>query len=73
MGSRPGLRVVKVMRPEFSARVFDVIRPADGRYNRLTQQRGDGREGGVSLRGVDGTRPMGMPGVGHVMSSHPRL
>ena len=29
MGSRPGLRVVKVMRPRFSARVFDVIRPAD--------------------------------------------
>ena len=28
---------------------------------------------GVSLRGVDGTRPRGMPGVGHVMSSHPRL
>ena len=48
MGSRPGLRVVKVMRPEFSARVFDVIRPADGRYNQLTQQRRDGREGGVS-------------------------
>ena len=48
MGSRPGLRVVKVMRPEFSARAFDVIRPADGRYNQLTQQRRDGREGGVS-------------------------
>ena len=31
MGSRPGLRVVKVMRPEFSVCVFDVIRPADGR------------------------------------------
>ena len=31
MGSRPGLRVVKVMRPKFSVRVFDVIRPADGR------------------------------------------
>ena len=31
MGSRPGLRVVKVMRPEFSVRVFDVIRLADGR------------------------------------------
>ena len=41
-------------------------------YNQLTQQRRDGR-GGVSLRGVDGTRPMGMPGVGHVMSSRPRL
>ena len=27
---------------------FDVIRPADGRYNQLTQQRQDGREGGVS-------------------------
>ena len=27
---------------------FDVIRPADGRYNQLTQQRHDGREGGVS-------------------------
>ena len=53
-------------------RVFDVIRPADGRYNHLTQQRRDGREGGVS-RGVDETRPMGMPGVGHVMSSRPRL
>ena len=51
---------------------FDVIRPADGRYNQLTQQRRDGREGGVS-KGVDGTRPMGMPGVGHVMSSLPRL
>ena len=48
-GSRPGLRVVKVMRPEFSVRArFDVIRPADGRYNQLTQQRRDGREGGVS-------------------------
>ena len=31
MGSRPGLRVVKVMRPDFSARAFDVIRPADGK------------------------------------------
>ena len=31
MGSRPGLGVVKVMRPGFSARMFDVIRPADGR------------------------------------------
>ena len=31
MGSRLGLRVVKVMRPKFSVRVFDVIRPADGR------------------------------------------
>ena len=51
---------------------FDVIRPADGRYNQLTQQRRDGREGGVS-REVDGTRPMGMLGVGHVMSSRPRL
>ena len=29
MGSRPGLRVVKVMRPKFSAHVFDVIKPAD--------------------------------------------
>ena len=48
MGSRPGLRVVKVMRPKFSACAFDVIRPADGRYNQLTQQRRDGREGGVS-------------------------
>ena len=48
MGSRPGLRVVKVMRPEFSVRVFDVIRPADGKYNQLTQQRRGGREGGVS-------------------------
>ena len=48
MGSRPGLRVVKVMRPEFSARAFDVIRPADGRYNQLMEQRRDGREGGVS-------------------------
>ena len=37
MGSRPGLRVVKVMRPGFSARAFDVIRPADGRYNQLTR------------------------------------
>ena len=27
---------------------FDVIRPADGRYNQLAQQRHDGREGGVS-------------------------
>ena len=55
MGSRPGLRVVKVLRPEFSARgCFDVIRPADGRYNQLTQQRRDGRKGGVS-KGVDGT------------------
>ena len=53
---------------------FDVIRPADGRYNQLTQQRRGGREGGgVSKRGVDGTRPMGMPGVDHVMSSRPRL
>ena len=43
-----------------------------GGYNQLTQQHRDGREGGVS-RGVDGTRPMGVPGVGHVMSSHPRL
>ena len=48
MGSRPGLRVIKVMRPEFSVRAFDVIRPADGRYNQLTQQRRDGRKGGVS-------------------------
>ena len=40
-------------------------------YNQLTEQRRDGREGGVSK--VDETRPMGMPGVGHVMSSHPRL
>ena len=46
MESRPGLRVVKVMRPKFSAHAFDVIRPADGRYNQLTQQRRDGREGG---------------------------
>ena len=52
---------------------LDVIRPADGRYNQLTQQRRDGREGGVSLRGVDRTRPMGIPGDGHVMSSRPRL
>ena len=52
---------------------FDVIRPADGRYNQLTQQRRDGREGGVSKGRVDGTRPMGMPGVGHVMSSRPGL
>ena len=48
MGSRPGLRVVKVMRPDFNVLVFDVIRPADGRYNQLMQQRCDGREGGVS-------------------------
>ena len=27
---------------------FDVIRPADERYNPLTPQRRDGREGGVS-------------------------
>ena len=49
MGSRPGLRVVKVMRPKFLVRAcFEVIRPADGRYNQLTQQHCDGREGGVS-------------------------
>ena len=48
MGSRPGLRVVKVMRPNLMRACFDVIRPADGRYNQLTQQRRDGREGGVS-------------------------
>ena len=29
MGSRPGLRVIKVMRPIFSVRMFDAIRPAD--------------------------------------------
>ena len=46
--------------------------PMEG-YNQLTQQRRDGREGGVSRGGVDGTQPMGMPGVGHVMSSLPRL
>ena len=32
MGSRPGLRVVKVMRPKFSVRMFDVIRPADEKF-----------------------------------------
>ena len=48
MESRPGLRVVKVMRPEFSVCMFDVIRPADGRCNRLTQHRCDGRKGGVT-------------------------
>ena len=35
MGSRPGLRVVKVMRPEFSVCVFDVIRLADGRVQSI--------------------------------------
>ena len=29
MGSRPGLRAVKVMGPIYSVHVFDVIRPAD--------------------------------------------
>ena len=31
MGSRPGLRVVKVMRPDLVRVCFDVIRPADGK------------------------------------------
>ena len=31
MGSRPGLRVVKVIRPKLVRACFDVIRPADGR------------------------------------------
>ena len=34
MGSRPGLRVIKVRRPKFSVRVFDVIRPADEKVPR---------------------------------------
>ena len=50
-GSSSGFRLIKVMRPKFFGRAcFDVIRPADGRYNQLTQQRRHGRKG-VSLRG----------------------
>ena len=48
MGSRPGLRVVKVMRPGFSARVLMRSDQLMEGYNQLTQQRRDGREGGVS-------------------------
>ena len=51
---------------------FDAIRPADGRYNQLMEQRRDGRDGGVAKE-FDRTRPMGVPGVGHVRSSRPRL
>ena len=49
MGSKPGLRVVKVMRPEFLVRTcFDVIRPADGKVQPADAATSDGREGGVS-------------------------
>ena len=65
-GSRSGLKVVKVMRPGFRAHVL--LMGSD----QLMWPCCDDRDG-VSLRGVDEARPMGMPEVGQVMSSRPRL
>ena len=50
MGSRPGLRVVKVMRPKFSARVLMGSDQLMEGCSQLTQQHRDGREGGVAKR-----------------------